>query len=207
MLRSEPRDQGRPQASARHWLSNRPLPWKQSARSHVPHCSRASIDGLAQACSSARGLLRRKPSIPQSSMCVPPRAKHSAHGNGVERLISPRFGRSSPCGFHTRARHDSSEPEDLRMSAQYRIGGAQPERVKPDVPRSHGAPSVDDRRLVGGITPVIRNRLKWRGVRSYRNHVGRAKGLASHRRKSNLTRPAGNSVLVITSVNRNMTWP
>ena len=93
------------------------------------------------------------------------------------------------------------------MSARYRIGGAQPERVKPDVPRSHGMPSVDDQRLVGGISPVIRNRLKWRGARSYRNHVRLAKGLAWHRRTSILTRPAGNSALAITSVNRNMTCP
>ena len=36
------------------------------------------------------------------------------------------------------------------------------ERIKPFFPRSHGAPRVDDRRVVSGIIYVIKHGLQWK---------------------------------------------
>ena len=39
---------------------------------------------------------------------------------------------------------------------------AQMRRIEPYVPLSHGVPRVDDRRIISGISFVIRNGLRWR---------------------------------------------
>ena len=39
---------------------------------------------------------------------------------------------------------------------------SQLERIKPFFPRSHGAPRVDDRRVVSGIIYVIKHGLQWK---------------------------------------------
>lgn len=36
------------------------------------------------------------------------------------------------------------------------------ERLKPFLPKSHGKPRVDDRRVLGGMIFIIRNGLRWR---------------------------------------------
>lgn len=41
---------------------------------------------------------------------------------------------------------------------------AQMARILPVFPLSHGAPSVDDRRVISGIIFAIRNGLRWRDV-------------------------------------------
>ena len=41
---------------------------------------------------------------------------------------------------------------------------AQMARISPFFPLSHGIPRVDDRRVISGITFVIRNGLRWRDV-------------------------------------------
>ena len=48
------------------------------------------------------------------------------------------------------------------MSDYFWLREAQFERIKPYFPLSHGAPRVDDRRVVSGIIHVIRNGLRWR---------------------------------------------
>ena len=39
---------------------------------------------------------------------------------------------------------------------------AQMARIAPFLPRSHGKPRVDDRRVLSGIIFIIRNDLRWR---------------------------------------------
>lgn len=41
------------------------------------------------------------------------------------------------------------------------LSESQLERIKPFFPRSHGAPRVDDRRVVSGIIYVIKHGLQW----------------------------------------------
>ncbi|ESY99785.1 transposase IS5 [Mesorhizobium sp. LNHC209A00] len=50
------------------------------------------------------------------------------------------------------------------MPDHYWLAEAQLERIKPFLPRSHGTPRVDDRRVISGIVHVIRNGLRWRDV-------------------------------------------
>lgn len=40
------------------------------------------------------------------------------------------------------------------------------DRIKSLLPRSHGAPRVDDRRVINGIVNVIRTGMKWCGAPS-----------------------------------------
>jgi transposase len=48
------------------------------------------------------------------------------------------------------------------MSDLWTLCEAQMRRIEPHFPLSHGAPRVDDRRVVSGIVVVIRNGLPWR---------------------------------------------
>ena len=48
------------------------------------------------------------------------------------------------------------------MSDLYWLTDEQMERLRPHFPRSHGKPSVDDRRVLSGIIFVNRNGLRWR---------------------------------------------
>jgi putative transposase len=48
------------------------------------------------------------------------------------------------------------------MSDQYWLTEAQLKRIEPIFPGTRGIPRVDDRRVVSGITHVIRNGLRWR---------------------------------------------
>ncbi len=48
------------------------------------------------------------------------------------------------------------------MSDHYGLTEAHLERIRPDFPRSHGRPRVDDRRVISGIIHVNRNGLRWR---------------------------------------------
>ena len=48
------------------------------------------------------------------------------------------------------------------MSDLIWLSEAQMRRIEPYFPLSHGAPRVDDRRIVSGIIFVIRNGLRWR---------------------------------------------
>lgn len=48
------------------------------------------------------------------------------------------------------------------MRTLFYLSESQLERIKPFFPRSHGAPRVDDRRVVSGIIYVIRHGLQWK---------------------------------------------
>ena len=48
------------------------------------------------------------------------------------------------------------------MSDLYRLTDDQMERLRPQFPKSHGKPRVDDRRVLSGIIFVNRNGLRWR---------------------------------------------
>ena len=51
------------------------------------------------------------------------------------------------------------------------LSESQLERIKPFFPRSHGAPRVDDRRVVSDIIYVIKHGLQWKDVPDeYRPH-------------------------------------
>ena len=47
------------------------------------------------------------------------------------------------------------------MSNLYWLTDAQMERLKPFLPKSHGKPRVDDRRVLSGIIFINRNGLRW----------------------------------------------
>jgi len=47
------------------------------------------------------------------------------------------------------------------MSNLYWLSDAQMERLKPFLPKSHGKPRVDDRRVLSGIIFINRNGLRW----------------------------------------------
>ena len=47
------------------------------------------------------------------------------------------------------------------MRPLFYLSESQLERIKPFFPRSHGAPRVDDRRVVSGIIYVIKHGLQW----------------------------------------------
>lgn len=47
------------------------------------------------------------------------------------------------------------------MSNLYRLTDAQMDRLKPFLPKSHGKPRVDDRRVLSGIIFINRNGLRW----------------------------------------------
>ena len=49
-----------------------------------------------------------------------------------------------------------------RMRTLFYLSESQLERIKPFFPRSHGAPRVDDRRVVSGIIYVIKHGLQWK---------------------------------------------
>ena len=48
------------------------------------------------------------------------------------------------------------------MRTLFYLSESQLERIKPFFPRSHGAPRVDDRRVVSGIIYVIKYGLQWK---------------------------------------------
>ena len=48
------------------------------------------------------------------------------------------------------------------MSTLYWLSDSQMERLKPFLPKSHGKPRVDDRRVLSGIIFINRNGLRWR---------------------------------------------
>ena len=48
------------------------------------------------------------------------------------------------------------------MSTLYWLSDTQMERLKPFLPKSHGKPRVDDRRVLSGIIFINRNGLRWR---------------------------------------------
>jgi transposase len=48
------------------------------------------------------------------------------------------------------------------MSDLFWLSAAQMERLEPCVPKSHGKPRVDDRRVLSGIIFINRNGLRWR---------------------------------------------
>ncbi len=47
------------------------------------------------------------------------------------------------------------------MSNLYWLTDAQMKRLKPFLPKSHGKPRVDDRRVLSGIIFINRNGLRW----------------------------------------------
>ena len=47
------------------------------------------------------------------------------------------------------------------MSNLYWLSEAQMERLEPFLPKSHGKPRVDDRRVLSGIIFINRNGLRW----------------------------------------------
>ena len=49
------------------------------------------------------------------------------------------------------------EARRCRMRTLFYLSESQLERIKPFFPRSHGAPRVDDRRVVSGIIYVIKH--------------------------------------------------
>ena len=49
----------------------------------------------------------------------------------------------------------------MPMRTLFYLSESQLERIKPFFPRSHGAPRVDDRRVVSGIIYVIKHGLQW----------------------------------------------
>ena len=48
------------------------------------------------------------------------------------------------------------------MRTLFYLSESQLERIKPFFPRSHGAPRVDDRRVVSGSIYVIKHGLQWK---------------------------------------------
>ena len=50
---------------------------------------------------------------------------------------------------------------EVPMRTLFYLSESQLERIKPFFPRSHGAPRVDDRRVVSGIIYVIKHGLQW----------------------------------------------
>ena len=54
------------------------------------------------------------------------------------------------------------EARRCRMRTLFYLSESQLERIKPFFPRSHGAPRVDDRRVVSGIIYVIKHGLQWK---------------------------------------------
>ena len=47
------------------------------------------------------------------------------------------------------------------MSQLFSLSAEQLERIKPFLPRSHGIPRVDDRKVISGIMYVIKHGLQW----------------------------------------------
>jgi transposase len=47
------------------------------------------------------------------------------------------------------------------MSNLYRLTDAQMARLQPFLPKSHGKPRVDDRRVLSGVIFISRNGLRW----------------------------------------------
>jgi len=57
------------------------------------------------------------------------------------------------------------------MSDLYWLSEAQMERLRPYLPKSHGVPRVDDRRVLSGIIFINHNGLRWRDApRAYGPH-------------------------------------
>ena len=48
------------------------------------------------------------------------------------------------------------------MSQLFSLSAEQLERIKPFLPRSHGIPRVDDRKVISGIIYVIKHGLQWK---------------------------------------------
>lgn len=57
------------------------------------------------------------------------------------------------------------------MGNLFLLSECQMARISPYFPLAHGVPRVDDRRVVSGIVPVIRNGLPWKDApREYGPH-------------------------------------
>ena len=57
------------------------------------------------------------------------------------------------------------------MGEVFMLTRKQLSRIKPYFPLSHGKPRVDDRRVISGITYVIKNGLQWKDApRAYGPH-------------------------------------
>jgi transposase len=52
--------------------------------------------------------------------------------------------------------------QEDNVSVHFWLCEEQLRRIKSHFPLSHGVPRVDDRKVVSGIIPVIRNGLRWR---------------------------------------------
>ena len=52
--------------------------------------------------------------------------------------------------------------EETRVSDLFWLTDEPVERLRPFLPKSHGKPRVDDRRVLSGIVFVNRNGLRWR---------------------------------------------
>ena len=63
------------------------------------------------------------------------------------------------------------------MRTLFYLSESQLERIKPFFPRSHGAPRVDDRRVVSGIIYVIKHGLQWKDAP---DEYGSYKNLYNH---------------------------
>ncbi len=48
------------------------------------------------------------------------------------------------------------------VSDMFLLSESQMERIRPFFPLAHGAPRVDDRRVLSGIVYVVRNGLQWK---------------------------------------------
>jgi transposase len=48
------------------------------------------------------------------------------------------------------------------MSNLFQVTDVQSARLEPYLPKSHGRPGVDDRRVLSGVIFVTRNGLRWR---------------------------------------------
>ena len=59
------------------------------------------------------------------------------------------------------------------MRTLFYLSESQLERIKPFFPRSHGAPRVDDRRVVSGIIYVIKHGLQWKDAPDEYGHTKR----------------------------------
>ena len=61
--------------------------------------------------------------------------------------------------------------EVAAMTALFLLTEEQMSRIRPQFPRPHGKPRVDDRRVISGIIYVIRNGLEWEDApRDYGPH-------------------------------------
>ena len=64
--------------------------------------------------------------------------------------------------FQREGKQGMQEERRCPMRTLFYLSESQLERIKPFFPRSHGAPRVDDRRVVSGIIYVIKHGLQWK---------------------------------------------